>query len=164
MKVGGVAETITVTGETPVVDVQSAKREVVMSTDVIEALPAARAAGRAAQCHARPVRRQQRPGAVADDDVLQRALERRQWTSMAGEGRMTVNGMTVAAAAAAAACRPTSTTRPTSQEVAITVGGGLGESDIGGPVMNLVPQVRRQHLHAATPSSTAPATGRAATT
>ncbi len=45
MKVGGVEETITVTGETPVVDVQSAKRQVVMSTDVIEALPAARAAG-----------------------------------------------------------------------------------------------------------------------
>src|SRR3954466_10330643 len=40
MKVGGVEETITVTGETPVVDVQSAKRQVVMSTDVIEALPA----------------------------------------------------------------------------------------------------------------------------
>ena len=26
------------------------------------------------------------------------------------------------------------------EEVAITVGGGLGESDIGGPVMNLVPK------------------------
>jgi hypothetical protein len=29
---------------------------------------------------------------------------------------------------------------PNSEEVAITVGGGLGESDIGGPVMNLVPK------------------------
>src|SRR5438034_2923652 len=34
MKVGALAETITVTGETPVVDVQSAKRETVLSGDV----------------------------------------------------------------------------------------------------------------------------------
>ena len=45
MKVGGVQETITVTGEAPVVDVQSAKREIVMNTDVINSLPLARAAG-----------------------------------------------------------------------------------------------------------------------
>ena len=45
MKVGGVEETITVTGETPVVDVQSARRQIVMNDDVIAAIPAARAAG-----------------------------------------------------------------------------------------------------------------------
>ena len=45
MKVGGVEETITVTGETPVVDVQSAKRQVVMNDEIIQAMPAARAAG-----------------------------------------------------------------------------------------------------------------------
>src|SRR5262249_48632202 len=45
MKVGGIEETITVTGETPVVDVQSAKREIVMNQDVIQSLPVTRAAG-----------------------------------------------------------------------------------------------------------------------
>src|SRR5690348_11876774 len=45
LKVGGVQETITVTGETPVVDVQSAKTEVVLKSDVIEEIPATRAAG-----------------------------------------------------------------------------------------------------------------------
>ena len=45
MRVGALAETITVTGETPVVDVQSAKREVVLNNEMIQALPAARAAG-----------------------------------------------------------------------------------------------------------------------
>ena len=45
MKVGGVQETITVTGETPVVDVQSVKREVVMNQSVIQTIPATRAAG-----------------------------------------------------------------------------------------------------------------------
>src|SRR3954467_5525731 len=39
MKVGGVEETITVSGDTPVVDVQSAQRELVMKSDVIQELP-----------------------------------------------------------------------------------------------------------------------------
>src|SRR5215210_4183033 len=36
MKVGGLEETITVSGETPVVDVQSSKREIVLTADVIQ--------------------------------------------------------------------------------------------------------------------------------
>ena len=39
LKVGALAETITVTGETPVVDVQSARREVTLSNDAIKAIP-----------------------------------------------------------------------------------------------------------------------------
>ena len=35
LKVGALAETVTVTGETPVVDVQSASREITLSTDVV---------------------------------------------------------------------------------------------------------------------------------
>src|SRR5207253_9387137 len=59
--------------------------------------------------------------------------------SVAGEGRMTVNGMTVAAARSGGVSSYVYDTA-NAQEVAITVGGGLGESDIGGPVMNLVPK------------------------
>ena len=39
MKVGSVAETITVVGETPVVDLQNTKRETVLSADVINQIP-----------------------------------------------------------------------------------------------------------------------------
>jgi Carboxypeptidase regulatory-like domain len=42
MRVGAVAETITVTGATPVVDVQSTTKERVVDQDVIEAIPTAR--------------------------------------------------------------------------------------------------------------------------
>src|SRR4051812_23109078 len=45
MRVGGVEETITVTGETPVVDVQNATRQLVMSEELIRTIPATRAAG-----------------------------------------------------------------------------------------------------------------------
>src|SRR5207248_649819 len=45
MHVGSVAETITVAGETPVVDVQNAKREIVLNNEIVQAIPATRAAG-----------------------------------------------------------------------------------------------------------------------
>ena len=45
LKVGAISETITVAGETPVVDVQTAKRETVLSGDVIAALPGTHAYG-----------------------------------------------------------------------------------------------------------------------
>src|SRR5437773_4541875 len=47
LKVGALAETITVTGETPVVDVQSARREVTLNNDAIKSIPTVRKIGRA---------------------------------------------------------------------------------------------------------------------
>jgi hypothetical protein len=41
MRVGALEETITVTGESPVVDLQSAQRETVLTNDVIKAIPTA---------------------------------------------------------------------------------------------------------------------------
>src|SRR6266566_200199 len=45
LKVGAVAETITVSGETPVVDTQSARHQSVLSNDTISTLPATRTYG-----------------------------------------------------------------------------------------------------------------------
>ena len=45
MRVGSLEETITVTGETPIVDVQSVRRQATISGDVITAIPSARAYG-----------------------------------------------------------------------------------------------------------------------
>src|SRR5687767_8878527 len=45
MKVGAIEETITVTGETPVVDVQSVRREVVLDAEAVRAIPATRTVG-----------------------------------------------------------------------------------------------------------------------
>ena len=42
LKVGSLAETVTVTGETPVVDVQNAARQAVLTGDAVAAAPAAR--------------------------------------------------------------------------------------------------------------------------
>ncbi|MBI4263428.1 MAG: TonB-dependent receptor [Acidobacteria bacterium] len=42
MRVGGLEETITVTGQSPIVDVQSARQQQVVSKDVLDAVPSAR--------------------------------------------------------------------------------------------------------------------------
>src|SRR5438132_3148112 len=42
MHVGAVTETVTVTGETPVVDTQSVRRQVVLSSDVVSEIPTIR--------------------------------------------------------------------------------------------------------------------------
>src|SRR5205823_12621175 len=41
LRVGAVAETITVTGETPFVDVQNAQRQTVLSKDILNSIPTA---------------------------------------------------------------------------------------------------------------------------
>jgi hypothetical protein len=139
MSVGGVQETITVTGEAPVVDVQNARRELVMNKDVIESLPAARAAG--ALLNATPgLSVGGSAQALSPTMTFFNAHSSTENSrSVAGEGRMAVSGMTVAAARSGGVSSYVYDT-PNAQEVAITVGGGLGENDIGGPVMNIIPR------------------------
>src|SRR5262245_24688551 len=45
MKVGGLEESTTVTGESPVVDVQTARQQTVIDGDIVRALPASRSYG-----------------------------------------------------------------------------------------------------------------------
>jgi carboxypeptidase family protein len=139
LRVGALAETVTVTGETPLVDVQSAKREVVMNNATVQALPAARAVG--ALLNATPGLTVDTNGPALSPTMtfFNAHSSTANSASVAGEGRMTVNGMTVAAARSGGVSSYVYDT-PNAEEVAITVGAGLGESDIGGPVMNLVPK------------------------
>ena len=137
MKVGALAETITVTGETPVVDVQSAKREVVMNNEVIQTLPATRAAG--ALLNAVPGLQVDTNGTALSPTMTFFNAHSSTINSgfVAGEGRYTVNGLPVSASRSGG---PSSYVYDTAnaQEVGVVVGGGIGESDIGGPVMNIV--------------------------
>ncbi len=139
MRVGAIAESVTVTGESPVVDVQSAKREVVMNNEMIRALPLARAVG--ALLNATPGLTVDTNGPALSPTMtfFNAHSTAANSAGVAGEGRMTVNGMTVAAARSGGVSSYVYDT-PNAEEVAIIVGGGLGESDIGGPVMNLVPK------------------------
>jgi hypothetical protein len=134
LKVGAIAETITVTGETPVVDVQTAARETVLSANVIQALPATRAYGSLLNAL---------PGLTVDDNGLAATPTMTFFSAHGGpsnEGRMMINGMPVAAAMNGAGVSTLAYDTSNVEEMSVLVSGGLGESETGGPAMNLVPR------------------------
>src|SRR3954470_9685238 len=139
MRVGGLEETITVSGETPVVDVQNARREMVIQNETIQTLPMTRAAG--ALLNITPGINVSDAGTALSPTMT--SFNARSSTinsgSVAGEGRYMVNGFPLTAARSGGF---TSFVYDTvnADEVSVTVGGGLGESDIGGPLMNIVPR------------------------
>src|SRR5437762_7914399 len=134
LKVGALAETITVTGETPVVDVQSAKREVVLTGDVIASLPGTHAYGNLLNAI---------PGVTVDNNGLANTPTMTFFTARGGntnEGRMTINGMVVAASFNGGGVSSLAYDANNVEEISVVVSGGMGETDVGGPVMNLVPK------------------------
>jgi hypothetical protein len=139
MRVGGLEETVTVTGESPVVDVTNARREVVLQSEVIETIPATRAAGALLNAT---------PGIFVGDAALgtsptMTSFNARSSTinsnTVAGEGRYAINGFPLTAARSGGFSSYVYDTVNT-EEIAISVGGGLGDSDVGGPIMNIVPR------------------------
>ena len=154
LKVGALAETITVTGETPIVDVQSAKVQTTMSKDVIAAIPTSRNAtgiqalipgmattgdaggitggtgGGASSMHG---------GRPSDSRTLSDGLNM-------GWAGANSNAAVVNVAGA--------------QEVVTSTSGGLGEAETAGVVLNVIPRdggntfsgtvrvLRRQRQHA----------------
>jgi hypothetical protein len=134
MRLGALEETITVTGETPVVDVQSTQRETVLNADVVAAIPGNRSVGTLLNAV---------PGLTVNDGALAASPTMTFFAARGGpinEGRMTINGMTVAAPFNGGGVSTYILDSVNVDEVAVAVAGGLGESDIGGPVMNLVPR------------------------
>ena len=154
MRVGGIEETITVTGESPVVDVQSAQRQLVMSDELISTIPATRAAG--ALLNATPGIIVGETGAALSPTMT--AFNARSSTinanTVAGEGRYAINGFPLTAARSGGFASVVYDT-VNADEVAITIGGGLGESDIGGPLMNIVPKSGGNNLSGSAFLSTA---------
>src|SRR5688572_27753897 len=133
MNVGGIQETITVTGETPVVDVQSARKEVVLDQEVIQTIPATRSVGGLLNATA---------GLTVDGNGIALSPTMTFFSANGGannEGRMAVNGMTVGAARSGGVSSYVYDAVGV-EEVAVRVGGGLGETDTGGPIMNIIPR------------------------
>jgi len=134
MRVSAIAETITVTGETPVVDVQSVKQETVLRGDTLQNLPGTHAYGAILNMI---------PGLTVDNNSLANTPTMTFFTARGGntnEGRMAINGMTVAAAFNGGGVSSLAYDANNVDEVVVSIAGGMGESDIGGPTMNLVPK------------------------
>jgi hypothetical protein len=138
MKVGSVQETVTVTGETPVVDVQSAKVQQTLDKDLIAAIPTSRAyQNLAVLVPAMVLGGTQDVGGTNGDVQVDYTVH----GGKPGDGRIQVDGLSVASPQASGANR-TMYVPPagTSQEVAISTSGGLGEAETSGVVINVVPR------------------------
>jgi hypothetical protein len=135
LRVGTVAETITVTGETPVVDVQtSTKRQVVLSSSVVEAIPASRGYGNVLATV---------PGIQATGLDVSSAVSTNFFTARGGrgnEGTVQIDGMNVGSAFNGGGVAGFGYPIGESSEIQVTIAGGLGETDRGGPAFNLIPK------------------------
>ena len=131
MTVGTVQETIVVTGETPIVDTQSVKRQTTIAKDLIAAMPAARSTAGvmmlipATQVAANPTNLdiQVTPGVVFFGGAGGRATE----------GRIQVDGLTTTAALNGGGASSYVPDIGNAQEISLSSSGGMGEMQAGGP-------------------------------
>jgi hypothetical protein len=144
LRVGTLAETVVVTGESPIVDIQSARREVTLSGDVVRAIPSQRNYGSMVMMV---------PGVITNvNDAAGAGTVTTQFPihgGRANESRMLVDGLNVG--------NPPGGNQPptyvadigNAAEIAFTTSGGLGESETAGLVMNVVPRTGGNEVHGA---------------
>jgi hypothetical protein len=130
----GVQETITVTGEVPVVDVESTQREVTLDNETMRSLPSVRSYSYLLNTV---------PGVVSNNNDVNTGPVFAIFPVHGGRGvesRLTVDGLNIS--------NPPGGNQPpnftadigNAQEVTMTVSGGLGETETAGLNMNIVPK------------------------
>ena len=135
LRVGNVSETITVTGETPVVDIQtSTRRQVVLTNSVIASLPASRGYGNLLATV---------PGISGTGLDVSSNVSTNFFTARGGrgnEGTIQIDGMNVGSSFNGGGVAGFGYPIAEASEVQMTIAGGLGEVDRGGPSFNMIPK------------------------
>jgi hypothetical protein len=137
LRVGAVEETITVTGETPVVDVQSVRRDVTVSNDVLTAIPTARSWAATALL----IPSISTGGGTPMD--IQVTPQQNLFGGAGGrsnEGRVLLDGLSVGASRGGAGVSTYIADIGNAEEVSLTSAGGMGEAAVGGPLISIVPR------------------------
>src|SRR5215470_5409682 len=137
LRVGTVEETVTVSGETPVVDVQSAKRQQTITDAIIGAIPTARVYHSIMNLvPGVTTSGSQDVGGIAGPSVIVFSIH----GGRLSEGRLQVDGLSVGAAVGGSGTSFYVVDIGNSQEVTFSTSGGLAEAETGGPLMNVVPR------------------------
>ena len=134
MRVGGLQETVTVTGETPIVDVQSTRRQAVIDNQVANALPASRGYGNLLM--AVPAVQVNLLNSATDPTMQFFTVH----GGRSNEGRVQIDGMNVGSAFNGGGVSSFAYDTSNVDEIQIAISGGLGEADIGGPALNIIPR------------------------
>ena len=134
MRVGGVQETITVTGESPIVDTQSTRRQQIVDDETLKALPATRGYNALVFLV---------PSVTGGSNQIDLMPAMRIFYSHGGrgnEGRVSVDGLSVGSAFNGGGVSGYIVDTSNSQEMQMTLSGGLGETEMGGATVNFVPK------------------------
>src|SRR5687767_14116565 len=137
LPVGAIEETITVTGESPIVDVQSVRRQMVLDNDVISAIPSSRSYNNLIQLIPNSVNQ---AGAPTDVQVVPGMVVFGGFGGRSNEGRVNVDGISVGSAFNGAGVSSYIADVGNAREIAMTTSGGLGENEGGGPSLNILPK------------------------
>ena len=130
----GAQETVTVTGETPVVDTQSTRRQAVLDNDVIQALPAARGYG--ALLNAVPALQ----GGYQDSQITPAMTFFNTYGGRPNEGRVQLDGINVGSAFNGGGVSGFAYDTPNAAEIQVTLSGGLGEAEVSSANVNIIPR------------------------
>ncbi len=137
MTVGGGTETIIVTGASPIVDVSSVRRQTIITNEVLTSIPTARSWAATALLI---------PGIVTIGGGPTDIQVTPQMTVFGGaggrnnEGRMQVDGLNAGAGLGGSGVSTYIADISNAQEVVTTTSGGLGEVEVGGPSLSIIPK------------------------
>src|SRR5262247_2068505 len=137
MGVGGLAETITVTGASPIVDVTSVRRQTTISSEVLTSIPTARSWAATALLIPSIVTI---GGSPADVQVTPQMTVFGGAGGRNNEGRMQVDGLNTGAGLGGSGVSTYVADISNAQEVVTTTSGGLGEVEVGGPSLSIIPK------------------------
>ena len=136
LKVGGLEETVTVSGESPVVDVQTARQQRTLDNDLIRNIPAAR--GYAAVMLLIPSMVQS-GGGNPNVQLSPGMIVFGGRGGRGNEGQSQLDGLGTGAAINGGGVSGYGQLE-TAQEVVMTTAAGLGEAEVGGPIINFIPK------------------------
>jgi Carboxypeptidase regulatory-like domain len=134
MRVGTLEESVTVTGESPVVDVQTARQQTVIDGDIVRALPASRSYGN----YIAAIPAIQATGFGGGAATINNFFSVRGGRNT--EGLIQLDGMNVGAPGNGGGVSGYLYDMSNSSEVQVAISGGLGEADRGGPAFNIIPK------------------------
>jgi carboxypeptidase family protein len=141
MRVGAVTETVLVTAETPVVDIQTTRRQEVLTADTVASVPATR--GYNAILAMIPSVNTSAFFNAGEQNNTQLSPGMTIFTSHGGrgnEGRVQVDSLNVGAAFNGGGVSGYIMDTAGAQELQFTLSGGLGEAETGGINLNIVPK------------------------
>ena len=134
LRVGEVSETITVSGEAPIVDVQSARRGQTLQDETLKTLPATRGYNAVVLVV---------PSITGMTNQIDLAPTMRNFASHAGrsqEGRVTLDGLNTGAGFNTGGVSFYMLDTGGAQAMTFTLSGALGEAEVGGPTVNVIPK------------------------